>query len=209
MTYGWIDELRYERLGERYAAPWAHPYVSRFDTLLRKACEPTQDRAIFQADYAAYKQQLDADGAPVATRGTAHVMQQNLLAMLKSVKKLRPTQVQRKAANMHGKFYDAHFAPVLLRFDEPRLMVSTPSLDGDTYTWVSLPMFCGARVEQPFAVLVDFATLFNLVKLLNEERIDLRYRWLVGKLEIRQWNSRTNLVCIPPGEVPGAESVMG
>lgn len=191
MVLSWSDERHYEQLGARYAAPHEFPYTSRLELLAKDIERNTPAygrlREFYQSDLQAYRERLNKEGDPLAFRGEAAVLQPNLEGVLKAVKKLRPLQKTIRAANMNGKHYIPWFEGVLLRFEDKQLSASVLTVtDEDGVAWVTSVVTCGCRADVSFRVLVPFEVLRSTVKLLDKARIDLRYRWLVNTLELRQ-----------------------
>lgn len=219
MFLSWSDERHYEQLGARYAAPHLYPYTSRLEWLAKEVERNTPAygrlREFYQSDLQAYRERLNREGDPLAFAGEAALLQKNFHLTLKAAKKIRPLQKAIRAANMHGKHYAPWFEGVLLRFDNYGLSISTLTVtDDDGVAWITSIVRCGSRIDTPFRVFVPFDALYSTVRLMDDLRIDLRYRWLVNVLEVRQgergngrYDFQARFKCIDLDSVPMGEQL--
>lgn len=147
-----------------------------------------------RADCEALRQKRDAALGERAAIGRAKVMQQNLLAALKQVKKLSPTQKMRKETGCQSDYYDAMFNTVTLHFKGNRVHIDLFILDEKHPAQISLIERFGCTLDSAsFSMTINWRDLEEIVKLLDKEVVTLRKHDWINKCVIQQKRNITRL----------------
>lgn len=161
----------------------------------------------FRADVAALKLRKDMALGELAAIGRADVLQEDLMTVLKIVKKLSPTQKARKEAGFKIDYWDQIFNRITLRFigagdghSFGKLVVEMHIIEeSGEAARISLAKIITARVyTASFSVRVDWATFAEVIKTYDKERLSLQYRDWINRFVIKQRRDTTRLIVQPP-----------
>jgi hypothetical protein len=140
------------------------------------------------------KTRKDQQLGELAAIGRAAVLQENLLDLLKTVKKLSPTQKARKAHNKSD-YYDVMFNRVTLHFTKKWLHVDMHIIDEfGQPARVSIAKRAPISIDTAyFSVNVEWTTLLEVIKTYEKECLNIQYRDWVSKFVIKQGRTTTRL----------------
>lgn len=195
------DERAIETRYEGWLTWTVNERMSRFDAKLQyEARQQERDyarrdlREQYLRDLENRRKELDAIDSPFAIGGTAAVLSETLLKLVNLVYKQRVTQKARNAAGLKIDYYDRFF-DVTLKFQSNSVTIEYPVINEDReIVRASYPVRMIARVDQPFTVRLDLDTLRDVLRLMDDDRIDLEYRPLVNRLVLKQGRNRVRLV---------------
>jgi len=150
-----------------------------------------------RADCEALRQKRDRELGERAAIGRAKVLQPNLLAALKQVKKLSPSQKARKETGHKSEYFDTLFNTITLHFNRSRVHIEMYILDDGQPVRISLVERFGCTLDSaPFSVTVNWHDLEETVKLLDKEVVALRKHDWTKKLVIQQGRCTTRLPAV-------------